>query len=60
MSTTRIILRNEAEKISKFISEWQGKNPYNGDCAQNNELFRKDFNEFLISENISELTKSIF
>lgn len=60
MQTTRIILRTEAEKISKFISDWQLKNPYTGDRALNNETFRKDFNQFLISENISDLTKSIF
>lgn len=60
MKTNRIILGTEAEKISKFISDWQVKNPYKGDRAQNNETFRKDLKDFLEAENISDITKSIF
>ncbi|MFV9549643.1 hypothetical protein [Algibacter sp. PT7-4] len=44
----------EAEKISKFISKWQSKNPYNrAKLAEYNLKFRKDFTAFCKKSKIS-------
>lgn len=44
----------EANKISKFISDWQKKNPYNrAKLAAYNAKFKKDFTSFCKKQKIS-------
>ena len=44
----------EANKISKFITNWQKKNPYDrSKLAEHNTKFRKDFTSFCKKNKIS-------
>lgn len=55
------LIKNENEKVLKFIKDWQSKNEYKKEnLKEYNAKFNKDFNSFLGKNNFSKETLDLF